>query len=151
MIQMSLKIEYKISRKVEWIWWMMGSITCTKEKAKRELWTLIPSTVKATLIKKSITDRLWHLATIWLIRLSTRIKFTLRVLMERTHIFLEHQFRIKFTISTSLLKTQSFLSICRTTFSRLNSKKLMRIFWITFTIDSFSCYKWIKMHQSTKS
>lgn len=129
----------------------MGSITCTKEKAKRELWTLIPSTVKATLIKKSITDRLWHLATIWLIRLSTRIKFTLRVLMERTHIFLEHQFRIKFIISTSLLKTQSFLSICRTTFSRLNSKKLMRIFWITFTIDSFSCYKWIKMPQSTKS
>ena len=129
---------------------MMGSITCTKEKAKRELWTLIHSTVKAILIKKSITDRLWHLATIWLIRLSTRIKFTLRVLMERTHIFLEHQFRIKFIISTSLLKTQSFLSICRTTFSRLNSKKLMRIFWITFTIDSFSCYKWIKMPQSTK-
>lgn len=129
----------------------MGSITCTKEKAKRELWTLIHSTVKATLIKKSITDRLWHLATIWLIRLSTRIKFTLRVLMERTHIFLEHQFRIKFIISTSLLKTQSFLSICRTTFSRLNCKKLMRIFWITFTIDSFSCYKWIKMPQSTKS
>ena len=97
MIQMTLKTEFKINKKVVW---MMGFITCTKEKAKRELWTLIHSTAKAILIKKTIIDRLWHQAIIWPIKLSTRIKFTLRVLMELILICLGLRFRIKFIILT---------------------------------------------------
>jgi hypothetical protein len=147
MIQMTLKTEFKINKKVVW---MMGFITCIKEKAKRERWTLIHSTAKAILIKKTIIDRLWHQAIIWLIKLSTRIKFTLRVLMELILICLGLRFRIKFIILTSLLKILSFLSICRIMFSLFNNKKLMKTFWITFIIDSFNYYKWIKMPQSTK-
>lgn len=147
MIQMTLKTEFKINKKVVW---MMGFITCTKEKAKRELWTLIHSTAKAILIKKTIIDRLWHQAIIWPIKLSTRIKFTLRVLMELILICLGLRFRIKFIILTSLPKILSFLSICRIMFSLFNNKKLMKTFWITFIIDSFNYYKWIKMPQLTK-
>ena len=147
MIQMNLKTEFKINKKVVW---MMGFITCTKEKAKRERSILIHSTAKVILIKKIIIDRLWHQAIIWLIKLSTRIKFTLRVLMELILIYLGLRFRIKFIILISLPKILSFHSICRITFSLFNNKKLMKTFWITFIIDSFNYYKWIKMHQLTK-
>ena len=144
---MNLKTEFKINKKVVW---MMGFITCTKEKAKRERSILIHSTAKVILIKKIIIDRLWHQAIIWLIKLSTRIKFTLRVLMELILIYLGLRFRIKFIILISLPKILSFHSICRITFSLFNNKKLMKTFWITFIIDSFNYYKWIKMPQSTK-